>query len=79
MYLDNWGTKDLRNHSNRNVGGTSNFIKIFQCLHSQMCSEIWSIFFYSKLVSNSVLASYLTGNWKWFKKAIANSLKEEYL
>jgi hypothetical protein len=62
MSLDSCGTKDLRNHSRRNAGGTGTLIKIFQCLHSRMWSKIWSAFVYSKLASNSVLASYLTGN-----------------
>jgi hypothetical protein len=38
-----------------------------------------SLFFCSNLANNLVSASYLTGNWKWFNKSIANSLKEEYL
>ena len=77
--LDNCGTKDLRNHSSRNVGGTSTLIKLFRHLHSRMWSEIWSVVVCSKLASNSMSVSYLTGNWKWFRKAIANSPKEEYL
>jgi hypothetical protein len=79
MSLDNCGTKDLRNHSKRNASGTGTLIKLFQHLHSRMRLEIWSAFVCEKLASNSVPASYLTGNWKWFRKAIASSLKEEYL
>jgi hypothetical protein len=79
MSLDSCGTKELRNHSSRNAGGTGTLIKLFLRLHSRMWSEIWSTFFCSKLGSNYVPASYLTGNWKWFRNAIANSLKEEYL
>jgi hypothetical protein len=77
--LDNCGTKDLRNHSSRNVGGTGTLIRLFRRHHSQIWSEIWSIVVYSKLASSSVPASYLTGNWKWLRKAIASSPKEEYL
>jgi hypothetical protein len=79
MYLDNCGTKYLRNHSSRNDGGTSTFIKLFWCLHSRMWSEIWSTFVCSKLVRILLPMSYLTSNWKWFKKTIANSPKVEYL
>jgi hypothetical protein len=43
-----------------------------------MWSEIWSTFVYSKLVSSYVPTSYLTGDWKWFNKNIANSPKVEY-
>jgi hypothetical protein len=35
MSLDKCGTKDLKNHSSRNVGGTGTLIKIFWRLHSQ--------------------------------------------
>ena len=77
--LDNCGTKDLRNHSNKNANGTSSLIKLFRRLHSRMWSEIWSIVVCSKLASSSVLALYLTDNWKWLRKAIANLPKEEYL
>jgi hypothetical protein len=34
MSLDNCGTKDLRNHSSRNAGGTGTLIRLFQHLHS---------------------------------------------
>jgi hypothetical protein len=34
--LDNYGTKDLRNHSSKNDGGTSTLIKLFLRLHSRM-------------------------------------------
>jgi hypothetical protein len=34
--LENCGTKDLRNHSSRNAGGTGTLIKLFQQLHSRM-------------------------------------------
>jgi hypothetical protein len=77
--LDSWGTKDLRNHSSRNAGGTGTLIKLFQRLHSWMWLEIWSTFVYSKVASNFVLVSYLTGNWKWFRNSISNLPKEEYL
>ena len=77
--LDNCGAKDLRNHLSMNAGGTGTLIKLFRHLHSRMWSEIWFAFVCVKLASNSVPASYLTGNWKWFRKAIANSLKEEYI
>jgi hypothetical protein len=76
--LDNWGTKDLRNHSRRNAGGTGTLIRLFQRRHSRIWSEIWSTIVCSKLASSSVPASYLTGNWKWLRKAIASSPKEEY-
>jgi hypothetical protein len=36
MSLDNYRTKDLRNHSSRNVGGTGTLIKLFWHLHSRM-------------------------------------------
>jgi hypothetical protein len=36
MSLDKCGTKDLRNHSSRNAGGTGTLIKLFQRLHSRM-------------------------------------------
>jgi hypothetical protein len=75
-YLDSCGTKDLRNHSRRNASRTGTLIKLFRSLCSQMWSEIWSDFVYSKLARNFVSASYLTGNWK---NAIANSSKEEYI
>jgi hypothetical protein len=35
-YLDNCGTKDLRNHSSMNAGGTGTLIKLFQRLHSRI-------------------------------------------
>ena len=76
--LDNCGTKDLRNHSSRNVGGTGTLIRLFQRHHSWIWSDIWSADICSKLASNSVLASYLRGNWKWLRKAIASSPKKEY-
>jgi hypothetical protein len=79
MSLDNYGTKDLRNHSSRNAGGTGTLIRLFRHLHSLICSEIWFVVVCSKLASSSVPASYLTGNWKWLRKAIASSPKEEYL
>ena len=44
-----------------------------------MDQEIWTTLVCSNLARNLVPISYLTGNWKWFKKAIANSPKEEYL
>jgi hypothetical protein len=34
MSLDNCGTKDLRNHSSRNVGGTGTLIRLFRRHHS---------------------------------------------
>ena len=77
--LDNCGTKDLKNHSRRNVGGTGTLIKLFWHLHSRMWSKIWSVVVYLKLASSSVPSSYLIGNWKWFRKSIASSPKEEYL
>ena len=77
--LDNCRTKDLRKHSSKNAGGTSTVIKLFWHLHSRMWSEIWSAVVYLKLASSSMPALYLTGNWKWFRNAIANSSKEEYL
>jgi hypothetical protein len=36
MSLDNCGTKDLRNHSRRNAGGTGTLIRLFRRLHSQI-------------------------------------------
>jgi hypothetical protein len=78
MSLDNCGTKDLRNHSRRNVGGTGTLIRIFQRRHSQIWSEIWSAVVFSKLESSSVPALYLTGNWKWLRKSIVSLPKEEY-
>ena len=77
--LDSCLTKDLRNHSSRNTGGIDTLIKFFQHLHSQMWLEIWFAFVCSKLANNSVLVSYLKGNWKWFRNAIANLPKKEYL
>ena len=79
MSLDNCGTKDLRNHSSRNAGGTGTLIRLFWRLHSQIWSEIWSTVVCSKLVSSSVPASYLIGNWRWFRKSIISLPKEEYL
>jgi hypothetical protein len=70
--LDDCGTKDLRNYSSRNAGGTGTLMRLFRHLHSW----IWSAVVCSKLESNSMLASYLTGNWKWLRKAIASSPKE---
>jgi hypothetical protein len=34
MSLDNYGTKDLRNHSRRNAGGTGTLIRLFRHRHS---------------------------------------------
>ena len=79
MSLDNYGTRDLSNHSSRNVGGTGTLIRLFQRLHSRIWLEIWFVVVCSKLASSSVPVLYLTGNWKWLRKAIANSPKEEYL
>jgi hypothetical protein len=76
--LDNWGTKDLRNHSSKNDGGTGTLIRLFRRHHSRIWSEIWSAVVCSKLASSSVPTSYLTGNNKWLRKAIASSTKEEY-
>ena len=78
-YLDNCGTKDLRNHSSRNSSGTGTLIRLFRRLHSRIWSEMWSAVVCSKLASSSVPVLYLTGNWKWLRKAIASSPKEEYL
>jgi hypothetical protein len=36
MSLDNCGTKDLRNHSSRNAGGTGTLMRLFQRLHSRI-------------------------------------------
>jgi hypothetical protein len=34
--LDNCGTKDLRNHSSKNAGGTGTLIRLFRHLHSRI-------------------------------------------
>jgi hypothetical protein len=57
MSLDSFGTKDLRNPSSMNVGGTGTLIKLFWRLHSRMWLEIWPTFVCSKLASNYVPAS----------------------
>jgi hypothetical protein len=62
MSLDNCGTKDIRNHSSRNAGGTGTLIRLFRHRHSRIWSEIWSTVVYSKLARSSVPVSYLTGN-----------------
>jgi hypothetical protein len=36
MSLDNCGTKDLRNHSSRDAGGTGTLIRLFRHLHSRI-------------------------------------------
>jgi hypothetical protein len=36
MSLDNCGTKELRNHSSRNAGGTGTLIRLFRHLHSRI-------------------------------------------
>jgi hypothetical protein len=36
MSLDNCETRDLRNHSSKNVGGTGTLIRLFQRLYSRI-------------------------------------------
>ena len=70
---------DLVNHLVSNSLGISKLMRKHRCLYSWMWSEIWLAFVYSKLANSSVSALYITGNWKWFKKTIANSPKVEYI
>ena len=70
-----YGNSDLRNHSNRNLGGMVALIRLFLLLHSWIWSEMWVALFCLKVDNKSVPKSYQTGSWKWLRKALAKSQK----